>query len=95
MQKHYDQQSYVRALGLEYHHNYGGMTVYLWPSERNGSAYDRFIAIEEFTDGSCSVYVNTGESGVRAACVKLRSMVDDGPAKAPAAVKRKRVDHVE
>jgi hypothetical protein len=80
MTKHDERAAYVHALQLELHRSATedvDTYIYLWPSKANGSRYDRFIAIEEFSDGSCSVYLNASEAGFKAKLLQLRRMANE------------------
>lgn len=72
--------AYVQELGLEWHsggHSSGNdYYVYNWPAAANGSSWDRFVVIEEFSDGSCGIYLNASEPSFKAKCVQLREMAN-------------------
>jgi hypothetical protein len=76
MTRHEDHEYYVKALGLELHHIVAeGFYVYHWPGDQNGSGYDRFVAVEVFSDGSAAVYLNSSTLGGLPAHMKqLRRM---------------------
>jgi hypothetical protein len=71
--------AYVLALGLEWHTGDSASSdfyVYSWPAARNGSQYDRWVMIQEYTDGSCAIYLDANEPSFKAKCLQLRKMAN-------------------
>ena len=69
-------QAYVHVLGLEHHSSDPPFFVYIWPAGRNGTEHDRFITIEEFSDGSVSIYLNADELDFKTRIIQLRRMAN-------------------
>ena len=72
---HNDRAAYVQALQLEGHTREGDYYVYNWPAAANGTRYERFIVIEEFSDGSASVYLAANALTFDRKLAQLRAMV--------------------
>ena len=60
--QHNDVGRYVQELGLEWHRGHGEVgdriEIFIWPAAKNGTRFDRFVAIEEFSDGSAKMYLD-------------------------------------
>jgi hypothetical protein len=77
MTKFNERRDYVKELGLEHHMQLGDdCDVYVWPADKSGARYDRFVVIEAMSDGSAAIYLNASDlGGIKAKCVQLRRMV--------------------
>lgn len=59
MERYQHVRDMVTTLQLEHHRTLADdCSVYLWPAKNNGSRYDHFVIIEEFSDGSASIYIS-------------------------------------
>ena len=76
MAQYNDRREMVDNLGLVLHRTLGpDAAVFVWPEEANGSKYDRFVVIEEFSDGSAAIYLNKGAGGRFSKREQMRRMV--------------------
>ena len=78
--KNAERAAYEHALQLEWRGdsrlNADHYHVYSWPAEANGSQYDRTVIVEEFSDGSCAIYLDANAPGFRQKMLQLREMAN-------------------
>lgn len=78
--KHDERAAYAHVLQLESRGdsrlNAETYHVYNWPSHVNGSQWDRTVVIEEFSDGSCAIYLDAQGLDFKAKLLALREMAN-------------------